>query len=318
MIKEFFNTIQKKKVLDFSKYGLSGELNIPFIDKRSVKELQLLGKDVAIKAFNMSWDRFPKITESAAQHLLFRSKVYQTNSEEKECQEKGRPFKVLLPTSRKEVKCWKWGTGPSIIFVHGWAGCGIQFHKFIPQIVEAGFSAVVFDYPSHGESDSSMTNSFEVYESLEAILKLLDSVHAIVGHSFGCGFALAGVHTFKINKAVLIGPQFNTVADFERWKSELGIKKEFFDKIICDLETKYERTLQDLSPSEIAKKVKAPVLLFHDKEDKTVRIENSQELVRDLDQGRLKETEGLGHSRILTDEDTVKEAIKFMFEEVVS
>jgi pimeloyl-ACP methyl ester carboxylesterase len=318
MIKELFNTIQKKKAIDFSKYGLSGQFDIPFIDKRTAKEIRLLGKDVAIKAFNMSWDRFPKITENVAQHFLFRSKVYQANSEEKKCQEKGRPFKVLLPTSRKEVKCWKWGTGPSIVFVHGWAGCGIQFYKFIPQIVEAGFSAVVFDYPSHGESDSSMTNSFEIYESLDVILKLLDSVHAIVGHSFGCGFALAGVHNFKVQKAILIGPQFNTVADFERWTSESGIKKEFFEKIICDLEAKYERTLQDLSPSEMAKKVMAPVLLFHDKEDKISKIENSQELVRDLDKGLLKETEGLGHTRILNDEETIKEAIKFLFEEVVS
>ena len=86
----------------------------------------------------------------------------------------------------------KWGQGPCVFFTHGWAGRGTQFCRFIPWLLEEGYSVVTFDAPSHGQSPGSMTNALEIYEAvLESVVNIVGDIHAFVGHSLGCCFSLA-------------------------------------------------------------------------------------------------------------------------------
>ncbi|MFM2305033.1 MAG: hypothetical protein RLZZ135_2445, partial [Cyanobacteriota bacterium] len=55
-----------------------------------------------------------------------------------------------------------------------------------------------------------------------------------------------------------------------------------------------------------------PALLFHDRKDREVSIEESQTIARVWSSAQLVETSGLGHRRILHNEQVVQQAVDFL------
>ncbi|MEE2742597.1 MAG: alpha/beta hydrolase [Bdellovibrionota bacterium] len=305
-----------------------GHLNIKTFKKDIIKVLPKLKKEkelrvflkrfktevraLGVKTLNKAWEHFPSPTEDVAEKIFFRPKQHDPNSEEEFWQRSAHKFKVKLPTSGKEIFCMKWGKGPSVLFIHGWAGRGTQFYKFIPFLEEKGFSVVTFDAPSHGMSPSRTTNALEILESLTVVANVIGNIHALVGHSFGCCFALAGASFLKTPKVILFAPQFDARADLRKWVVDAGVKGDILDNILEGLEKKHQKRFEDFNPCDLGPRTKAFVLIFHDENDRACKVENSKKLVKKLERGLLRITEGLGHNRILRDEKTVKEAILFL------
>src|SRR5262249_35923574 len=69
---------------------------------------------------------------------------------------------TLLSTARarplfvggRHIEVWLWGSGPTVLLVHGWGGRGAQLGAFVEPLVTRGFSVVTFDAPGHGASGS--------------------------------------------------------------------------------------------------------------------------------------------------------------------
>ncbi|MES9847744.1 MAG: alpha/beta fold hydrolase, partial [Candidatus Thiodiazotropha sp.] len=55
-----------------------------------------------------------------------------------------------------------WGEGPSVLLCHGWGGRGTQFFALIEALAAAGYRAVAFDAPAHGDSSGKRTNMLKV------------------------------------------------------------------------------------------------------------------------------------------------------------
>ncbi|HEV8311140.1 MAG TPA: hypothetical protein VGW35_26045, partial [Methylomirabilota bacterium] len=45
-----------------------------------------------------------------------------------------------LPIGRHRVDTWAWGSGPTVLLVHGWGGRGAQMAAFVAPLVGRGFS----------------------------------------------------------------------------------------------------------------------------------------------------------------------------------
>ena len=43
---------------------------------------------------------------------------------------------------------YSWGSGPTVLLVHGWEGRGSQLSAFAPALVKAGFRVVAVDMPA--------------------------------------------------------------------------------------------------------------------------------------------------------------------------
>src|SRR5688572_7959580 len=54
---------------------------------------------------------------------------------------RARPLQV----GRRHLDVWLWGSGPSVLLVHGWGGRGAQLAAFVEPLVARGFSVVSFD-----------------------------------------------------------------------------------------------------------------------------------------------------------------------------
>jgi pimeloyl-ACP methyl ester carboxylesterase len=90
-------------------------------------------------------------------------------------------------------------------FVHGWAGRGTQFRRFVKPFNAAGYKVVAFDGPAHGKSEGKSTSLLEFEQALIAIYKSIGEPVAIIAHSFGGAATLfAASHGLSVPKLINI------------------------------------------------------------------------------------------------------------------
>src|ERR1041384_1948193 len=90
----------------------------------------------------------------------------------------------------RPVAVWTWGSGPVVVLVHGWGGYGGQMQPFVQPLVRAGYQAVIFDAPAHGESGPSQVGSrrttlFDFAWVIDALGRERGSLGGIIAHSGG-------------------------------------------------------------------------------------------------------------------------------------
>lgn len=102
------------------------------------------------------------------------------------------------------------GTGPVVVFLHGWGTNGADFADLAGALLSK-YRVVRIDFPGFGGSEQPRDDWHvsDYADFVSAMLEKLDIVapRAIVGHSFGGRIAIKGVATEKLHtgKLVLIG-----------------------------------------------------------------------------------------------------------------
>jgi non-heme chloroperoxidase len=104
-----------------------------------------------------------------------------------------------------------WGTGPAVVFSHGWPLCADAFEDQMFFLASRGYRCIAHDRRGHGRSSQPWTgNDMDTYaDDLAELVQTLDLKNAVhVGHSTGGGEVARyiGRHgTKRVAKAVLIG-----------------------------------------------------------------------------------------------------------------
>mgnify|MGYP000188310695 CR=1 FL=1 len=220
----------------------------------------------------------------------------------------------LVQKLNKTVSCYRWiGKGPKIILVHGWSSRATNFYKIIEKLILLDYDVYAFDAIAHGESKGVITNIPELIKTLEELVQEWGPVETILGHSGG-GFASAYVvaHNPEIKKLILISP-FNKVTEvFKNFFEmiQLGEKARllmvgYFNKLTG-------KKVEELSGELLAQAIGIKTLVIHDKKDKEVQVDDSIDIVKNLNKSQLILTEGLGHRRILRDEMVINEIANFL------
>ncbi|MBN2008265.1 alpha/beta hydrolase [candidate division KSB1 bacterium] len=217
----------------------------------------------------------------------------------------------------EKIKCWKWGKGPSILFAHGWNGSGIQFSSFITDVVNSGFSLVAFDGPGHGQSEGNRSSYFQMTNSVRALMKSdkLARVAGTIGHSFGAGAIVNALSKENLPvPSVLIAPALRIKEVLDDTFTQYGIPLQLYYNIIAEYERKYGYSLADDNPTNLLPKLNNPVLIIHDTEDRVIPVSDSIQAESMYDYIELHQTKGLGHKRILADQNVIESAIQFIRE----
>jgi pimeloyl-ACP methyl ester carboxylesterase len=227
---------------------------------------------------------------------------------ERQIAESGEP--VTLGTG---LAARAWGAGPIVLLLHGWEGRGTQLGRFVAPLVAAGFRAIAVDGPAHGESHGTRTNMIEHTEALGRIGRDLGPLAGVVAHSFGgAATTLAIERGLDVRSVVLISSPTSVHDVIGRFAVLVGLRDRSLTAFREALEQQNGVSLREVEIYERASRLQVPALIIHDRDDREVPFHDAERLTARWPGAHFYPTEGLGHRRILKDEDVIRRAVEFV------
>jgi pimeloyl-ACP methyl ester carboxylesterase len=212
------------------------------------------------------------------------------------------------------VAVYSWGTGPVVLFVHGWSGRGSQAAAFVGPLNAAGYRVVAPDAPGHGNTPGERTNILECAAVLQALCHHYGPIHAAITHSFG-GMVLAYAMRagMKLQRAVCIGTPASIGFLLDSFTQTLAMPAAVADVL--------QQRLQQRSPGDLHARISTvnnvrglttAALIIHDADDASVPWQQGQMIAAVWPGATFLKTCGLGHGRILRDRAVVRAAVDFI------
>jgi len=245
------------------------------------------------------WFRTRRFPESAAGKRIVRSAQCDT-----------------LPVDNIPVAIYIWGTGPVVLFVHGWSGRGSQVAAFVEPLMAAGFQVIAVDAPGHGETPGDSTNVLECAAVLQAVSTHYGPVYAALTHSFG-GMVLAYAMNqgMSVKRVVAISAPAQVEYLVEGFAQTLAIPETVIAEMQKIIDQRFTATLWErLSTVYNVQHLEVPALVIHDEDDVSVPWQQGRMIAAAWPGARFMKTSGLGHGRILRDRQVVTAVVEFISE----
>ncbi len=264
------------------------------------------------------WYLLPTVTKRIITKHAFSPKRYELKSEEQQHLETAEPFQIQVHD--KEIRCWKWGQGPGILFVHGWNGRGVHLRHFFEEFINAGYSVIAYDAPAHGESDGQDTSYFELTDVVRSFLNPSQGldIQGVIAHSLGASAVINCLSKEKLSiDVVLIAPALKLRELIYNTFNNQGLPEIVYQTMIGKLEDRYGYNLYEDNPYTLLKKISSKIFIVHDKDDPTTPYMDSRVIAEKLNHVCLLTTEGLGHKKILKDKTVVSTIQKYIFDQSI-
>ncbi|MCH3882901.1 MULTISPECIES: alpha/beta fold hydrolase [Tenacibaculum] len=255
-----------------------------------------------------------KLTTWLVSKLFTTPITYKTPKREMAMEKSAQKKKIYINSIQKEVHILSYGySKKKVLLAHGWAGRSTQLFMVADKLLEKGYMVISFDAPAHGKSTGKTTNMIEYIETIKEINNTFGPFEAAVGHSFG-GMAILNTQAEKkiFKTLVTIGAADLITNITQRFVQSLELKPLIALKMTQSFNKKLNINLNDYSANYAAKKVLAPTLVIHDSKDGDVPVSCAHNIRQNLKKGSLLITNGLGHTKILRDKETMNYAVNFI------
>ena len=229
--------------------------------------------------------------------------------------------RAMLDIDGQQVATYSWGSGddkPGILLVHGWSGRGTQLAGFVAPLLELGYRVTAFDAPAHGNSSGRQTNLYQVVDTMLELDTRLGSYSAVITHSFGgpC-LAAAMKRGLSTGCVVNISPPSTVIGLVDKFSARLQLPPGIRQQLVKAIEQKFGRDVwAQASMENNIRDLHVPALVVHDVDDIDVPWHEGEAIARAWPQARLIRTAGLGHRRILKDDQTIRSVVEFIAEHV--
>lgn len=246
---------------------------------------------------------------------LFTTPVkYKTPKREIPMFEASKKSFVEVPSIGKKVHVLTYGySDKKILLAHGWAGRSTQLFMMANKLLEKGFMVISFDGPAHGKSSGKTSNLLEYVEAIKAIQEKHGPFYGAIGHSFGgMGILNTQARHPMFNKLVTIGAGDKVSDILTNFGINLGLCVDFGKQLQKYVERKWRLNVDEFASSKAAKHINIPVLVVHDALDGDVHVNSAVAIRQELQKGRLKISHGLGHTKILRNQETVDYIVEFL------
>jgi len=212
------------------------------------------------------------------------------------------------------VAVYSWGSGPTVLLVHGWHGSAANFVAFVDPLLAAGKQVLAFDQPAHGATPGDRTNIYEIAAALEAVVRLHGPIESAITHSFGAPCALMALKNgLSLQRMVCISPPAEVETLLAAFSETLNLPRPVLMRFRRHLEREFGHDIWDrLSPSHVVRDLDLPALIIHDRNDRAMLFEEGQALAHAWPGAELYATSGLGHNRILVDAAVIERAVAFL------
>ncbi len=251
----------------------------------------------------------PKWAERKIDAHLFMLNTQQSNN-----QQTPKDFERLrFNTADGKVNIYQTGTGPTVVFIHGWGGGASQFFSLMRGLRDCGFTALAFDHLGHGQSESKPATIQQMVSTTNTILKFvkinhLNGLNAVVGHDIGCT-VIANSEPALINglPLFLISPVFNYKLYFLNRLKGLKLHPDILKQYAAKFVANYVRKYAKFELATNLQKYSDHTVIAHDKSDDLSPISDIVKFSAKFPLTKLVVTNKWGHDRIINSESVWKE-----------
>jgi len=261
---------------------------------RGMRGLHLASPNLAARAAFRLWTSPRRFTPPKREHAV-------TESAER--------FRV--PYGLGSLQGYSWGEGDPVLLVHGWEGRGPQMGHFVQPLVEKGHRVIAFDGPGHGRSDGKRATLPAFAEAVHAVLRIEPGVRRIVTHSFGGPSTLFALSSGrKIERMALVSPPDASRA-LDRFSDVLRLPEDQRARLKAYTRERFGVSPSDLTPERLFQGIEGDLMVVHDTQDRMVPYGDG-EMLAEHSGAEFHATDGLGHLRILRDQDVVTKVTDFI------
>ena len=225
----------------------------------------------------------------------------------------GRAERLHLSVEGRRLAAWRWGIGPTVLLVHGWGSRGSRLASFVAPLTDAGYSVVALDAPGHGASAGRLSSLPQFISAIETVAREVGPVAGIVAHSMGgAATTLAMSRGLRAGRIVFLAPASDPAGYSERFAEAIGLEPDVLARMKRSIERRFGQSWDEFNVLSAAAKMTAPLLVFHDRDDRDVAWTDGQAIAAAWPGAELVSTSGLGHRRIVHDPDVVARAVSFL------
>ena len=223
-----------------------------------------------------------------------------------------KPVKELnLLTSMGTAHVNLFGAGNRVIIVsHGWGDNSESFQEMIISLTEQGYTVAAIDHIGHGRSSGNNSHLLSFIETLELLLEQFNEerieVDAIIGHSMGAIATLnLPSYLLESKKIILISSPINFFELMFEKVEQAGISRKLLTRVLESISHKHGKQWQQLTTENNRDKLALNLTFIHDRQDRYAPFADVTQYLQQ-EKNTLIETQGLGHRRILSDTNVIK------------
>lgn len=249
-------------------------------------------------------------------HAVTRPKRRPTSDEDSQALASGARHEFLH--AGLKLAAWSWGNGDStVLLLHGWESRASHMAAFVTPLLKAGYRVVAFDAPGHGDSEGSVSDAVDYGRAVISAVAALGKPAAVIGHSVGSAAALyAFSHELTVHASVHIAGPSSMERVLRRGAVAAGLSDQGVAEFLSLMTRQVGEPLSVMDLSNLSDGLKHPSLIIHDQQDKEMPYSESVELTNSWPLSTFMSVQGVGHRRILRDDDTILLATHYLAEKL--
>jgi pimeloyl-ACP methyl ester carboxylesterase len=253
----------------------------------------------------------PRLTVGLLAHLLMKPPRKRTAERDRELLARARRFRVW--SGGRRLAAWSWGSGPTVLLVHGWGGRGSQLGAFVEPLVRAGRRVVAFDAPGHGGSSGIETSIPDMARAVQDVAAVVGDVDAVIAHSAGGAATTLALHAgLAARRLLYVAPAMRPGGFLQKIMRIVGVPERVVDRTRRFLEQRVGWSFEALHDRVATPAPAAHLLVVHDESDRVVPVQEGRALAHRWSGARVVTTRGFGHSRLLREPSVVDQGVAFL------
>lgn len=214
-------------------------------------------------------------------------------------------------TLRFGLSALRWGSGPTVLLMHGWEGRPTQFAELIKALVQAGYGVVALDAPAHGRSPGQEANVVVFARALLEAASELPPLQAVIGHSMGGASALLATQMgLRAEAVVSIAAPSRILTMLRLFARYMGLPAQARAHFVRLVEEKAGMPAGHLDVARY--QLDFPGLIVHAADDPIVPYSEAQAIHEAWFDSRLLRLEQGGHQRVLSDPQLVQAVMQLL------
>lgn len=199
-----------------------------------------------------------------------------------------------------------------VLLVHGWNSAAADWAPLARTLAAGGMNVFAADLPGHGAARGRSASLPRFVRALERIAREHGPFDVWIGHSMGANAALTAIARGAFaRRLVLIGALVRPAWALRGFARGFGLSPTATEAYLRGIEQAESMRLAEVDAERNAGRVQAPTLVVHDADDRVIPLAHGEALAQRLPAARLLRTRGLGHRRVLANDDVARKIADF-------